>query len=395
LNGSFRAITRRLDHSKIIISTDSSRPQADPCNAKRNPPRRVPVTSQSVDRRATRDITIQIEIALEPEFSATELAELGALAELNGISTIWVTNDSQARDLFMLFSKVADATRRIRLGVMAISPFEIHPIKLATSLFTLNEMSNGRASLIVGAGGGIMAHTRLDLSRRVRAVKECIEILKSAGASRTLNFAGELYPVWDFRTPWAIETPPRVLAGANRDQMLRMSAHRSDGVHLSDIPLQLIPQTIQTVKDALKTHERALEGFEFNNFWAFHVKKDRAEAVLEARSRLVLRGMLDPLWIKPFLSDAEVQQVRENMPSFWAQLRKRDGVIENVPEPLVDTLIENLTLTASTEELDDRLEILHEFAAAGLTHITLGLHDDPADTIRLIGERVVPTFADT
>lgn len=338
---------------------------------------------------------MQIDIALEPEYSAAELAELGTLAERNGISTMWVTNDSQARDLFMLFGKVADATQRIRLGVMAISPFEIHPIKLATSLLTLNEMSNGRASIVVGGGGAILAHTRLDLSRRVRAVRECIEILKDAGAKRTLNFAGEIFPVWNFRAPWAIETPPRVLAGANRDQMLRMSAHRSDGVHLSDIPLKLIPQTVQTVKSALDTYERALEGFEFNNFWAFHVKEDRAEAMLEARSRLVLRGMLDPAWIKPFLSDAEVAQVRENMPSFWAQLAKRDGVIENVSEALVDTLVENLTLTASTKELDDRLEILHEFATAGLTHITLGLHDNPASAIRLIGERVLPEFAET
>jgi len=295
----------------------------------------------------------------------------------------------------MLFSKVADVTQRIRLGVMAVSPFEVHPIKLTTALLTLNEMSNGRASLVVGAGGAIMAHTRLDLSRRVRAVKECIEIIKSAGADSTLNFDGEIYPAWNFKVPWAIDKPPRVLAGANREQMLRMSAHRSDGVHLSDIPLQLIPQTVQTVKIALDTHERTPEGFEFNNFWAFHVKKDRAEAMLEARSRLVLRGVLNPFWIKTFLSNAEVEQVRENMPSFWAQLYKRDGVIENVPEPLVDTLVDNLTLTASINELDDRLEILHEFAAAGLTHITLGLHDDPATAIRLIGERVLPAFAGT
>lgn len=295
----------------------------------------------------------------------------------------------------MLFTRLAEETRRIRLGVMAVSPLEIHPIKLAASLLTLNEMSNGRASIVVGGGGAILAHTRLDLSRRVLAVKECIEILKDAGAARPLNFSGDLYPVWNFRPQWAIDTPPRILAGANRDQMLRMSAHRSDGVHLSDIPLQLIPQTVQTVKGALDTHERTLEGFEFNNFWAFHVKKDRAEAMLEARSRLVLRGMLDPLWIKPFLSDAEVEQVRENMPSFWAQLHKRDGVIENVSDSIVDTLIENLTLTASTKELDDHLEVLHEFAAAGLTHITLGLHDDPASAIRLIGERVLPAFAET
>jgi len=336
---------------------------------------------------------MQIDIALEPEWTATELAELGALAEQNGIRTLWVTNDSQARDLFMLMGKVADATQRLRLGVMAISPFEVHPIKLATSLLTLNEMSAGRAALVVGAAGGIMAHTRLDISRRVRAVKECIEVLKGVGADRALNFNGELYPVWNFRVPWAIETPPKVLAGANHQQMLRMSGHRSDGVHLSDMPLQLMPQTIETITEGLNRNDRTLDDFEINNFWAFHVKKDLAAANLEARSRLVLRGILGPMWIEPFLSEAEVQQVRTNMPAFWAEFQKRDGVFENVPEPLIDKLIANLTLTSSVDDLDSHLDTLHRFSSAGLTHITLGLHDDPAEAIKLIGERIVPIFA--
>jgi alkanesulfonate monooxygenase SsuD/methylene tetrahydromethanopterin reductase-like flavin-dependent oxidoreductase (luciferase family) len=334
-----------------------------------------------------------VDIALEPEYNAAELAELGALAERNGISTLWVTNDPQSRDLFMLFSRVADATRRLRLGVMAVSPFEIHPIKLAASLYTLNEMSNGRASLVVGAGGGIMAHTRLDLSRRVRAVRECVEVLKRVGADRALNFAGEIYPAWNFRLPWAVAPPPRVLVGANRDQMLRMSARHSDGVLLSDIPLSLIPGIVQTLQAALAARERSLDGFEINNFWAFHVKKERADAEREARSRLVLRGMLAPFWIESFLSAPEVKQVRDHMPAFWAQLKKRDGVLDTVPEALVDKLVDNLTLTASADELDPHLEVLHDFAAAGLTHVTLGLHDDPASAIRLIGERVVPALA--
>jgi hypothetical protein len=41
LNGGYCAITSRSNRKKNIIITGSSRPQADPCNAKRNPPKRV------------------------------------------------------------------------------------------------------------------------------------------------------------------------------------------------------------------------------------------------------------------------------------------------------------------------------------------------------------------
>jgi 5,10-methylenetetrahydromethanopterin reductase len=336
---------------------------------------------------------MKVDIALEPNFSADELTELAQLADQQGISTLWVTNDPLARDLFMLYARLADATKRIRLGVMAISPLEVHPVKLSGQLQTLNEMSNGRASIVVGAGGAILANTRLDLSRRVRAVRECIEILKGTSADKVLNFDGELYPVWNFRTAWGVEPKPRVLAGANVDQMLRMSARRADGIHMSDMPLPLVSGVVEKVGQALTSHDRRPDDFEFNNFWAFHVKRDRAEAELEARSRLVLRGMLRPLYISPFLDDADVELVRSNMPSFYQAFYRHEAEIENVPTAIVDTLVDNLTLTATTNDLDARLEVLHEFAAAGLTHITLGLHDDPADAIRLIGERVVPALA--
>ena len=336
---------------------------------------------------------MQIDIALEPELDADQLAELAVLAEQNGIATLWVTNDTQARDLFMLFCKAAEVTQRIRLGVMAVSPFEVHPVKLAASLNTLNEISGGRASLIVGGGGAIQAHTKLDLSRRVRAVRECIEIIKDSNAERPLNYAGEIYPVWNFRLAWAEGVAPLVLAGSNREQMLRMAAHRADGVHMSDMPLPDTPWAIDTVKTALEANGRSAEDFEFNNFWAFHVKQDRAEAEREARSRLILRGMLMTHYIDPFLNEADTTYVRNNLEGFYSAFNKRDGVIDNVPEQIINTLVENLTLTCATAELDSRLGVLHEFAAAGLTHITLGLHDEPADMIRIIGERVRPAFA--
>jgi alkanesulfonate monooxygenase SsuD/methylene tetrahydromethanopterin reductase-like flavin-dependent oxidoreductase (luciferase family) len=335
---------------------------------------------------------MHIDIALEPEYTADELAELAVLAERNGISTIWVTNDPQARDLFMLFTKAAAVTKKIRLGVMAVSPLEMHPLKLSGALQTLNEMSGGRASLVVGGGGAILANTRLDLSRRVRAVKECIAILKATSATRPLNFPGELFPVWNFQPRWALDTPPRVLAGANREQMLRMAAQQADGIHMSDMPLPLVAGTRQLVEHALAANDRSPADFEFNNLWAFHVKQDRAAAEREARSRLVLRGMLKRFYIEPFLNDTDTQFVRDNMQSFYSAFHKRDGFIADVPEPIIETLVENLTLTCSTSDLDTRLEVLHEFAAAGLTHITLGLHDSPGEDIRLIGERVVPVL---
>ena len=70
---------------------------------------------------------------------------------------------------------------------------------------------------------------------------------------------------------------------------------------MSDMPPPLCAPAIQIVTGALAANGRPPASFEFNNYWAWHVKADRQAAVNEARSRLALRGMLKRSYIAPFL----------------------------------------------------------------------------------------------
>jgi hypothetical protein len=79
---------------------------------------------------------------------------------------------------------------------------------------------------------------------------------------------------------------------------------------------------------------------------------------------------------------------------FFAALRKRSPDIEGVPERIIDQLIDNLTSTASVDEIDKEIERLRAFAKAGLTEIALRIYEEPEATIKLLGERVVPALAD-
>jgi alkanesulfonate monooxygenase SsuD/methylene tetrahydromethanopterin reductase-like flavin-dependent oxidoreductase (luciferase family) len=335
---------------------------------------------------------MQLDIALEPGNTPEEVIELGLLAERYGVTTIWITNDPSARDVFLCMAGLARVSRRIRLGVMAVSPFEMHPLKMANSLLALNEMSGGRASIVVGGGGAFLSATSFKPERRVRAVAECIEILKKASAAQPLTYQGELYTVRNYHPEWALRERPRILAGANKPQMLRMAARTADGVLMSDIPLSLCGPAIQTVTEALTGNGGKPDPFELNNYWAWHVKADRQAAVNEARSRLVLRGMLTKAYLAPFLSEADCDLVAAGMPAFYKAFAALSPVIEGVPERIIETLIDNLTLTADVRELDSRIDVLRKFAASGFTRMTLGLHGDPATAIRLIGERVIPAL---
>jgi len=337
---------------------------------------------------------MRIDLILESNNSPERIAELGKLAEANGIGAIWISGMLDGRDPFAVFTKLALATSRIRMGPIAVSPFELHPLMMAKSLLTLNEYANGRAQMVVGGGGGTATAMNLPLDRRVRRVRETLEILNVAARGERLDYEGELYQIRNYNPFWAQSDPPAIYVGANREQMIKMGARSAERMMLSDKMVVQVAETKARVTETRRSAGLPPEPYGMTNFWAWHVKPDRAAAVREARIWLALRGVLLRKNHEYFMSPEDCDLVDEKRGVFFAALRKRSPEIDGVPDRIIDQLIDNLTSTASVDEIDKEVERLHAFAAAGLTEIALRIYEEPEETIKLLGERVVPALAD-
>jgi alkanesulfonate monooxygenase SsuD/methylene tetrahydromethanopterin reductase-like flavin-dependent oxidoreductase (luciferase family) len=124
---------------------------------------------------------MKIDIILNEFASADEACELGLLAESYGVRGIWASNYGWSRDPFMVLSKLALESEKILMGPMAITAAELHPLKMANLLATLNEMSHGRAMIMVGGGGAVLQSIGMKRERMVRHARECLEILREHG----------------------------------------------------------------------------------------------------------------------------------------------------------------------------------------------------------------------
>lgn len=335
---------------------------------------------------------MRIDLILESREPPETIAELGRLAEDNGLGGVWVSSMLDARDPFLNFAELARTSERIRMGPIAVSPYELHPLKMATSLLSLNEASTGRAQIVVGGGGGTMTAMGLTPARRVRAVRECLEILKAAAQGERIQYTGELFTVNGYHPNWIRSPPPVIYAGANRPQMQGVVPRYADGIMLSDKIIEQVTEARERIDAALDDSGRDRRQFRLNNFWAWHVKPTLEEAKREARIWLALRGVLLRRNHEYFMDEADMDIVDEKRPAFFDALRRRSPDIHDVPERIIDILIENLTSCASIDGLDKEIVRLQRFEQAGLTEIALRIYENPADTIRLIGERVVPAL---
>jgi 5,10-methylenetetrahydromethanopterin reductase len=340
---------------------------------------------------------MRLDLVLEPD-SPEHFRELGLLAERLGFDAVWTANHIAARDPFMSFMPLATSSSSLRMGPIAVSPYELHPVKMANQLLTLNEAAQGRAVIVVGGGGGTVIGLGMKPGRRdmmprmVRAVRECTEILRGAATERPFSYAGELYEVSGYNPAWSVEAAPQIYVGASKPQMLKMAARVADGVMMSDVTLPRITESMEHLRAGLSQHGREESAFPVSNLYAWHVKPDAAAARGEARAKLFVRGMLEHWYVSPFLDESECAAVEKHFPAFAAAYVQNSPQVEGVSDALVDKLVDNLTWTGTEADIERIVGEMLAFREAGVTELAIRLYDQPEDSIRLIAERVMPVL---
>jgi len=339
---------------------------------------------------------MRLDLILEPD-SPQRFKELGLLAESYGFGGVWTANIVSARDPFMAFIPLAYASSSIRMGPVAISPFELHPVKMANQLYTLNEASDGRAQIVVGGGGGAVIAMGLKSGRRqmhtkmVQGVRECVELIRQVHEAS--DYQGEVFEISGHRAAWVTgQSCPSIYVGASKPRMLAMAAEVADGVMLSDVTLHRMPEVMSVLNRTLEDRGRPASAFAVSNLFAWHVKETRAEALDEARRKLWVRGMLENWYISPFLSADECELIERNTAVFAQSYAKNSPEFPGIPDTLVEKLVDELTFAGTRDETDRFISEMLAFKEAGVTEFAIRLYDKPEESIRLLGEKVLPAL---
>ena len=337
---------------------------------------------------------LKVDIILEAGVAPSAVAELAVLAEQKGLHRLWSSAFAARRDPVLGLALAAQATTHLRLGYMPVSPFEQQPMKIVDTLLTLSEMSGGRSAILIGGlGKSSMMAMGLTPDRRVRAVRECVEILKAAASGVVTTYEGELFQAKGDYASWVTQTPPQVYIAANKEQMLRLAGSLGDGVMFSDITTHHMEEVLAHLGAGQETASRDPNAFHINNFWAWHVKADKQAAIAEARQELVWRGAMQRWHIAPFLEPDECDLVESNWNAFLNAFIQKSPVIEGVPDAIVSRLVDGLTFTGDLGDVDFIAERIKALEAAGQTEIALRLHADPDLAIKAIGDYLLPKLA--
>jgi len=129
----------------------------------------------------------------------------------------------------------ASATTKLRVGSFVFVNDYRNPALLAKEIATLDQLSDGRVELGLGAGYHPLDFQQLGIpfdqaGVRVSRFAEGLSIIKQFFSGEPVNFSGKYYTITELRpVPRSVQQPhPPILMGSPGRRMLTLAAHEAD-----------------------------------------------------------------------------------------------------------------------------------------------------------------------
>lgn len=340
-------------------------------------------------------ITNQVPAEADHPDVVRRLVERAVHAENSGFGSVFViehvgSDDYAYYEPLTLLTSVAEHTERVQLGQgIILAPF-YNPIRLATRIATLDNLSNGRAMLGLGTGYRASEFETFEVpyDERVPRTLETIDIVQQLWNENNVTHDGTHFQFEDLTIhPKPVQDEVSVWLGLFGDWGLDYLA-RSELTwwSISMLPDEFIRDRVETYAEALEEHGRSIDDIEVPMMIETSIAETHDAAVEAIRNPVVekyreyaSRGGLDVKGGKggPHLVHNPT-------------LRNLDD-----PDDLTFDMIEDLFVVGTPEEVIEQIE---EYREMGFNHIiirppVLQMDEEKVrDTLDLYGEEVIPHF---
>jgi alkanesulfonate monooxygenase SsuD/methylene tetrahydromethanopterin reductase-like flavin-dependent oxidoreductase (luciferase family) len=153
-------------------------------------------------------------------------------AEAHGLECAWVGEHLGHRDALVFAAALLERTRRLAVGVGAISPHYRHPAQIAMGVATLRETYGPRVRLMLGLGNAEqIARLGGSTAAPARAVREAVTIVRALLDGAAADVRGAAFTASGVRMGVTGASVP-IYVAAVRDGMLRVAGEVGDGVSL-------------------------------------------------------------------------------------------------------------------------------------------------------------------
>lgn len=177
-----------------------------------------------------------------PERSWADVRNLAIYADNNGWYSLWyadhfmpndegsITKDGDVFECWSMIAAIAAVTNKLRIGSLVSPTTFRHPAVLANIAATIDQISDGRLTLGIGAGWQVNEHHAygvdlLEGKDRVDRFEEAIQILTSMLTQDRTHFQGQHFSISDAPCqPRPVQKPLPIMVGTGGPRMSKITA---------------------------------------------------------------------------------------------------------------------------------------------------------------------------
>ncbi len=319
--------------------------------------------------------------------SSREIVELAVRAERLGFDTFWHVHNLHHKYSWINLTAVAISTGRIRIGPCVVNPYTCNPCEIAMATCTLDEVSEGRSLLGLGAGAyGYLGPLGYPLEKYlpIAAARDACEVIRALVRGETVSYVGRTIHWQNIRL---VFNPPRsniqIYLGAKGAKMLELVGKIADGGLVNLFPPEYATRAFECIRTGSSLTHRKFESIDIHGLIWFSVARDESAAKDVCRVPIALIGprLLPPMLEIAGLGEDDFTEIRE------VGIKKG---LEQAAHLVGDDMVDRLAVCGTPEQCLERLKKIEK---TGLGNVVLSpLGPDTQESMTLIAEKILPHF---
>lgn len=240
-------------------------------------------------------------------------------------------------ECYTMLSALAQHTKSVRLSSLVTGNTYRNPTLLAKTITSLDHVSNGRATLGIGAGWFELEHNSLGyefgtFTDRFEKLEEALQIILPMLRGETVTFAGKHYSVTDaINSPAPLSRIPVMIGGSGEKKTLRMVAQYADESNLSRGTAEEVKHKLQVLDEHCARLGRNRADIKVTKMTMVCVAPTMEQAMADARALSGVKGWTDEVieMIKGMIIFGDPDTVGEKIQEFVDA--GVDGLTINLP----------------------------------------------------------------
>ncbi len=321
----------------------------------------------------------------------SRLAAVARLCEELRYDVLWYANEKFYRDPYVGLAVAAMSTRAVKLGTYVADPYTLHPALTAVAIASLDELSGGRAILLLGAGGTGLDRLGIERRRPARAISEAITVIRRLLAGENVSFEGEIVRLKGVRLAFVARPNIPIYVASRGARVLAVGGEKADGVMIATHATRRgVQDAVSRVETGANRAGRTLSDLTLVSRVDGWIDED------PRRARAALRPMVARMLAASYPDRSFVRAAGVEVPeALEAIAARRDRDAASAAADLVpDSLLDAFTWAGTADEVAKKVALVADLGIAGVTFMP---HPPPGESvekgIRAFATEVLPRVA--